>query len=455
MSNHDYPHLGFDPAPGDLETIRELARTVGGVSRDGDTTKTELDKIGTDDGLWVGKAANAFTDTFSEVPPYLKKALSAMGEAGRALDTWHSEVNRFQARARRLEEEAAAAVKKVNSTKSALDGLPSDTTSMSAKELEEHNKDKKAKQSACDSADDELADIRRRAHTLNDEFNAAATHAASQLKKATDHAPPEPGFFDELVGMANDILEGAWDCVTDPNWWKALGDVLADIAMVIGVICLITIFTGGLGWLALAGVIVAAGALAAHGIAMKMGADVTWETLAWDAAGLFAGGTGMLGANLARAGRGLVTAGRELRAAEGLLSRFAGASLRNPQSWIYPLSAPSGALRSLEGFAMSGGGRVAVGIGEVVDKLGTGSGLILAGGSNIERWFGDSPDKQDLPILGPILDFMDKPDKYNDNYDDTDLVTPPREVEPQVMLNSAGDSFLNGLRPTGGAGAVA
>ncbi|MFJ6070002.1 putative T7SS-secreted protein [Streptomyces sp. NPDC093065] len=454
MSKHGYPNLGFDPAPGDLEAINDLVLAVGTVSSDGTTTKTELDKIGTDDGLWVGKAANAFTDTYSEVPPYLKTALSAMEEASRALNTWHREVSNFQARARRLEEEAAAAARKAGSARSTLDGLPSETTSMSAKELEEHDKDKREKKKACEAAEDELASIRNRAHSLNDEFNTSAAHAASQLRKATDYAPPEPGLFDQLVGIASDMLEGAWDCVTDPDWWKALGDVLADIAMVIGVICFITIFTGGLGWLAVAGCIVAAGALASHAIAMKMGADVTWETLAWDAAGLFAAGTGLAGAKLAGAGRGLVAAGRELRAAEGLVSRFSGMGL-NPRTWIYPLSAPSGAVRSLEGFVMSGGGRVAAGVGEVIDKLSNGSGLTLAGGSNIERWFGDSLSKQDIPVLGPILDYMNPPDKYDDNYDDTDLVGPPKKVDPPVMLSSAGDSFLNGLKPASGGVVVA
>lgn len=67
MASDTYPNLGFDPAPGDVHTVRDLVSAVGRVTGKSDTAQTDLSKIGTSDGLWVGKSADAFTETFSPV----------------------------------------------------------------------------------------------------------------------------------------------------------------------------------------------------------------------------------------------------------------------------------------------------------------------------------------------------------------------------------------------------
>ena len=46
-----YPHLGFDPAPGDLETVRLMVSAIGRVDRDSGTAQTQLSKLGTSDGI--------------------------------------------------------------------------------------------------------------------------------------------------------------------------------------------------------------------------------------------------------------------------------------------------------------------------------------------------------------------------------------------------------------------
>lgn len=47
MGSSKYPNLGFDPAPGDLETVRRIVSAVGKVVGDSGTTQTQLSKIGT------------------------------------------------------------------------------------------------------------------------------------------------------------------------------------------------------------------------------------------------------------------------------------------------------------------------------------------------------------------------------------------------------------------------
>ncbi|NED30230.1 hypothetical protein G3I37_35965, partial [Streptomyces anulatus] len=88
------------------------------------------------------------------------------------------------------------------------------------------------------SANGELEAVRGRAHTLHAEYVTAADTTARTVKEAADDAPPEPGWFDDLVDGVTDFLSDAWNVLSDPNFWKLVGDLLADIAMVIGVVCL-------------------------------------------------------------------------------------------------------------------------------------------------------------------------------------------------------------------------
>ena len=274
MGSSKYPTLGFDPAPGDLETVRLMVKAIGRVNRESGTAQTQLGRIGTSDGIWDGKAADTFVKSVDKIPPYLKRALDSLGSAHRALAAWETSLDRFQTRARALEEEAVAAAKKVSTAKGALDGLPDDTSGMSDEEKEKHDKSAKDKRRAYETADGELEAVRSRARTLHSEYVTAADTTARALKDAADDAPPEPGWFDDLVDGLTEFLSDAWDTITDPDFWKLVGDLLADIAMVIGVVCLVAMLLGtGVGALGLIGFLVGLGALAAHGAAMAGGAE--------------------------------------------------------------------------------------------------------------------------------------------------------------------------------------
>ncbi|WP_344290611.1 hypothetical protein [Streptomyces synnematoformans] len=184
---------------------------------------------------------------------------------------------------------------------------------MSDKEKDDHEKEKRTKQAALTSANDELEDIRRRARSLNAEFVSAGDDTARQLTRAADNAPPEPGWLDRTLDGIGDIFGGIQDFLEEHrDLLKFIGDICADIAMVVGVICvgilIVGLFVSGVGVpfaLGLIGTIAAAGALLGHGGAMIGGhPDVSLGTLAWDAAGLVAGGIGLRGARLASQGAG-------------------------------------------------------------------------------------------------------------------------------------------------------
>ncbi|MFE7896031.1 putative T7SS-secreted protein [Streptomyces sp. NPDC057424] len=448
MGSSEYPNLGFDPAPGDLETVRLMVSAIGRVNREGGTAQTQLAKVGTSDGIWAGQAADAFTKSVDKIPPYLKRALGSIETTHRVLSNWETSLDGFQARARKLEEEAAAAARKASTAKGALDALPSNTSGIPDKEQEKHDKDKESKQRAYDSAHGELEAVRSRARTLNAEYVTAADATARAVKDAADDAPPEPGWFDDLVDGFTEFLSDAWDTLTDPNFWKLVGDLLADIAMVIGVICLVALMLGtGVGALGLIGFLVGLGALAAHSAAMIGGAEgVTWETLAWDALGVVAGGASLAGAKLAQAGRLLVQSGRTLRATEGFMATL---GKIGSGGWGNIAKIPSGMANSARGFAMAGQGWVRVATGQALDITGTvtGAGFALGSNSNDGRWLDGDWNISDIPVVGPGAGFA----AYEPPDDEPTTMAPgplgPR-FDTAATLTSAGDSFTKGLEST-------
>lgn len=443
MSSEKYPNLGFDPAPGDLEAVRDLVKAVGRVTSGSDTAQTELSKMGTADGIWAGKAATSFQDTYSPVPPYLKKALGSLDTAHRALSSWETQLDGFQSRARKLEEEAAEAARKVNSAQSAVDSLPSSTVGLSDADEKKHEKDSKEKKKSLETATGELSAIRSRAHSLQSEHGQAAADVTRLVKGAADDAPPEPGWFEEALDAVGDLLSDAWDTITDPNFWKLIGDILADIAMVVGVLAL---FFSGLG---VAAFVIAGLALAFHLAAKAGGADVTWETIAWDAVGVFAGGLSLAGARLAQSGRALVNAGRELRLSSGFMKALGNVRFGNILNGLRGL--PSGVANSARGLGMAGKGWSFVAAGTAVDKAATWAGAALAIGSNMHngtwdqgRWTDGEFKIGDIPVVGPFMDYFGATDDGK--------VMAPGPTSPtfdtQTALSSSGGTFTKHLDPS-------
>ncbi|SOD65856.1 hypothetical protein SAMN06297387_12385 [Streptomyces zhaozhouensis] len=381
-----YPNLGFDPCPGDLSAAESVARTMHDVASLSSSTHTTLTAINTSSGIWVGRAADAFSETFDEVPPYLQRAVNALDAAARALQHWVYDLDRFQQTARRLEEEAAAAQQQVDSAQSAVDALPSDTSEMDDDELSEHEDDERARGSALDNANAALNEVIRRAEQLRREYEEAAEDTSRALSAAADDAPPEPGLFESIGNAVADIV----DFLTDPNTWKLIGDIFADIAAVVGVICLavavigLFVASGGtaaliLGAIGTIGGYIGLGAGAAgllfHGMAMAGGAEgVTWETIGFDLITVATGGLGVMGAGIAGAARGATgLAGL----GTGMFSAFRG----------------GGAGWALVGEGMGWAGNILGNAGSAESQR--------------RRMNDDGTTFSDIPIIGPISDLGD------------------------------------------------
>lgn len=402
-----YPSLGFDPAPGDPETAGEIAQTIREVAGQGGSALLAMASVSDENGIWVGRAADAFTESFDEVPPYLERAVTSLEAAARCLDRWSTTLAGFQTRARQLEGEAETALAAVTAAQTAVDGYDPDAEDADEDEAERN-------ETALTTANESLEEVRGRALLLQTEFTEAAEDTARELDQAADDAPAKPGLWDRLSDLVGEIVE----LVKNPNFWKGLGDLLANIAAVVGVICLaLMLFAGGPAtWLVMTAVIASLAAAGAHGAAMAMGHEgVGWDTIAFDLAGAAFGGIGLAAGKLIQGGRAMVTAGRALRSGAFRQLRFG--------DWARGVSATIG-------------GHLRVFTGKVLDWTAAIAGNAVAGTD-----FGRNPH---VPIVGPISDIVDA---WNDGGEGSgaNAAAPGGTAPTEALLTSAEDGFLNGL----------
>jgi hypothetical protein len=316
-----FPHLGFDPTPGDVERTRGLARQLGDLHGELTTTVGELDRI--DCGAWKGEAAKAFVSHIDhDVTPLIKKAHDSFGRASDALSRWADQLHGFQTEADALEREAATKQGTLDHAKTAA-GVPTDTstphpTPEASPDPDPHAAaDAKKKQQAVTDAGNALDGVRHRADELHTRFTNAANAVSHDLDKAGDIAPDKPGLFSRIVHG----VENAWN---DTVQWvkdhadliKLIGDLLSDLSGILGVLAIITAPFEPLGAIfAAAAVVTSAAALITHLVAKLAGADVSWVSIGFDALGAIPGiGAFSKGAKVAD---GAVAATRAAELGEG------------------------------------------------------------------------------------------------------------------------------------------
>ncbi|GAA2655812.1 hypothetical protein GCM10010400_10690 [Streptomyces aculeolatus] len=289
MADKDYPTLGFDPAPGDAHSTKYLSRTIGRLAGELGTTARELERL--DQGVWKGKAANAFSDHVADnVTPDIKRAHTSFEKAARALRRWSVEMDRFQEEARALEREARRkqealgdAQRLVNAGKAAP--FPGASDDDKASDAQKKQQDKREK--AAEEAGDALDEVRRRAEELKERYVTEAWSICRELDTAGDIAPDEPGLFDRIASGVSDVLGDALDWVQDhADLIKAIGDVLSYVTAALAVLAIVTAPFGIGAAFATAALITGGLTLATHGIAKAAGADVSWTTIGLDALGV-------------------------------------------------------------------------------------------------------------------------------------------------------------------------
>jgi hypothetical protein len=268
-----FPHIGWDPTPGNVQDTRDLGKKIGALASELGTSLQELERI--ECGAWKGKTAIAFSEHIStDVTPLIRKSYESFDKASRALYRWAKELEGFQEEADRLEKEAGekldAKAKAQQKADAKGDGKGSDDLGKAS--------------SAVDG-------VINKVHDLEDRYKRAAGLIGKELDKAGKIAPEEPGFWDKLGhGIA-----GAWDATgkwleDHADLIKAIGDVLSDLTAVLGFLAIITLPFEPLGAIFGAAAVLTSGlALLSHSIAKAAGADVSWMELGTDALGLLPG----------------------------------------------------------------------------------------------------------------------------------------------------------------------
>ncbi|MFF5494625.1 enoyl-CoA hydratase/isomerase family protein [Streptomyces aquilus] len=265
-----FPHIGWDPTPGNVEDTRELAKRLGKLAGELGTAVRELERI--ECGAWKGKTAIAFTEYIGEdVTPLIRKSHESFGKASRALHRWANELQDFQDEADRLEKSAG---EKLEAKGNAKEGT------------EEYGK-----------ASGDVNEVTNKVHDLEDRYKLAAGKIGKELDKAADIAPDEPGFWDKLgKGIAD-----AWDATGDwlkehADLIKEIGDVLSLVSGALGLLAIITAPFEPVGAIFAAAAMIASGAaLLTHVVAKAAGADVSWADIGLDALGILPGVKGLLG----------------------------------------------------------------------------------------------------------------------------------------------------------------
>ncbi|WP_327430799.1 enoyl-CoA hydratase/isomerase family protein [Streptomyces sp. NBC_01236] len=279
MGRPSFPHIGWDPTPGDVEDTRELAKKLGGLATELGTALRELQQI--ECGAWKGKTALAFSEHIStDVTPLIKKSHDSFDKASRALHRWAGQLADFQDEADRLEKDAG---EKLDAKAEAQQKADQKGDGKGSEELGK----------ASGAVDKVTSDV----HDLEDRYKKAAHLISKDLDKAADIAPDEPGFWDKLVHGVEDAWNATGQWIKDhADVIKAIGDVLSLVSGALGVLAIITAPFEPVGAIfAAAAMITSGAALLTHLVAKAAGADVSWVDIGFDALGIIPGVKGLTG----------------------------------------------------------------------------------------------------------------------------------------------------------------
>jgi hypothetical protein len=263
IANPDYPHLGFNPVPGSTETVGGLCKKLTGCAKVLEETHELVTRL-MDGSYWKGDAAVAFREQLDggPLPLNLKNAARSIRKAAGQLGRWEGELDDFQRRAKRLEQdakEAQAAVERAkgHATKA---GESPDLRGKGAGRDEAHKVLAKAN-TAVDDAEDDLRKIRGKARALADEHEHQAQRRADRIRDATKKlAPHEPGWFDSALDWLTENLP----------------DILSTVGAVIGLVALFVVSGGTLA----AVLLLAASALSATALTLRIAEHPTvWASL--------------------------------------------------------------------------------------------------------------------------------------------------------------------------------
>lgn len=281
MSDADFPNLGFDPAHGDVPSVRDLAEQLDKTGNYAREAFDVLNSVKENRDVWTGNAAQAFAGTLDELPEYLDKGHESLDKAATALSSWADDLQRHQQKARQLEERAANARRHAENLDSAASNAKANAAAQPDDEQVRASADDAVRAAA--AAWDKLNQIRQEARTLQETWQSDADVCEDALKDAVD-AAPQKSFAESLGEIFDDV--GGWFA----DHIGSIGDIAGIVSAVAGALAAIPVLTPIAGPIAIG---TGAIALTAHGTDMvineKYDDPNAWVGLAGDVIGLAPG----------------------------------------------------------------------------------------------------------------------------------------------------------------------
>lgn len=313
MSDEQFPALGFDPAIGNIATVRNLAKQMTDTATYAKEALDTINGVKNHEGVWTGKAANAFADKLGELPKYLDKAHQSLDKAGKALTTWSDQLTGHQRLAKELEAKAKQAKGAVEQTNKAVE--------------QANHKLNNSDYSYDTNVPGSLESAQQRSQADNNAAQQAAqasTNAQEELDRIIREAENLRDRYEDDGGVCAKALQDAGAIAPDKGFWESLGDVFTWIGEHIGEIAsIVSAVAGVLSFIPILAPITGPIALAAGGIALaadgtKMVAQGKWDDpSAW--IGLGADVLGVI-PGVGPAAKGMSAATDSLRTVDGLAS---------------------------------------------------------------------------------------------------------------------------------------
>ncbi|SDP65420.1 hypothetical protein SAMN04487981_13136 [Streptomyces sp. cf386] len=313
----DFPAIGFNPAPGKVESVNDLVTKLNSALSGLDSAHEILRSLRGEGGgrAWEGEAAKAFTGKVGDLPKYVGDSRDAIRSASTQLKSWHGMLTHYQSKARQYESDATEAKQREKTLRRDYDSATnaynqaaedpafrlsgmsfSDPTALRDAQAKIDAANARLKQAGetldsakgkLEGAIDEFEAIVKHAKELLEEHQSDARKIAGQIKKATDGAP-DPGFWEGLADAFTRLGHKIQNwCTKHADLLKKIGDWMSMAATAMGVLSLLTLWCPPLsGAFALAGGALSLGALATHGAAKIGGANISTMDLVGDAVGV-------------------------------------------------------------------------------------------------------------------------------------------------------------------------
>ena len=215
------PHLGFDPAPGDVGLTQHLARRHYQVAQEARQVLATIEKL--DLHALQGRTADAMRALQATFPPALRSTASAAETLHAATASWANQLSEFQAEADALERKAADANAQQQALQAKQAALPPGSAVLTAD---------------VESASATVSGIQSQAQDLHQRYLAAAAKTAGDVGEHSglwDRTEPVRTVLEAVLApldiVAADHWVGALEKVAGvpAGWVKEVDNQLAEI----------------------------------------------------------------------------------------------------------------------------------------------------------------------------------------------------------------------------------